>query len=85
MCECVYCVRRKQPILQLRCHCTHIPVSSQIVAALFSNSSLVLELLSKTTFPSSGDSVITQFITSWFQECQKFEGYDLLLELLYSL
>lgn len=63
------------------CVCVHLccafvcVLCVQVVAALFSNTALVLEMLSKTTFPSTNDSIITQFISTWLQECQKFEGW----------
>lgn len=45
-----------------------------VVAALYSNSNLVMELLEKTSFPSANEAITAQFFTSWLRDCQNFEG-----------
>ncbi|XP_019855725.1 PREDICTED: importin-7-like [Amphimedon queenslandica] len=45
-----------------------------VVAGIYSNCALVLELLEKTRFPNSQEPITAQFFTQWLTDCKNFEG-----------
>jgi hypothetical protein len=45
-----------------------------VVAGLYTNCVLTIELLEKTKFSSSPEPITAQFFTQWLQDCQNYEG-----------
>ena len=50
-------------------------VDMQVVAALYCNPIVVIDILQKLTMPPTGEPVIGQFFTQWFQHTNTIRGY----------
>ncbi len=47
----------------------------QVIASLYLNAPLTIDLLEKTHFPDSSASISTQFLTQWLKDADLFMGY----------
>ena len=46
----------------------------QVIAGLYTNASMVLELLENTRFPESNESITLQFFKQWIKDAELFVG-----------
>lgn len=50
---------------------------SQVIAALYANTTLVIELLETIHFPNSKEPITDQFVTQWVKDADQFPGWAL--------